>query len=379
MILTVGASLQHSKYEIQDILNLSGMGATYKATHAYLDQPVILQTFNEVAQQRNDFEQLKQQFKQKVQSLAKQPAPAIRILDCFEENTLPFVVLPFVPNQPSPKLSDWFSVASPQTASASMTATPDDAFLEAALDVGTATASTATATSTLVAATSVAEATTATSTAQPLTGNKPRSHQSRLYTSAKRRLPSALMAASLIGGFVGAGMGLALRIAALPQENGKAALSFFDRDQNFPPEGSWPIRERAVYIPEPAVEQPLYRTTPFSEYTAPIQTLPSESYQPYLPPTSPEETDPYAEEPSEPTTSLPSDTAPKSSVELPPDVDSLYTDEWIPSIESLPPDVYTAPVEPLPSDSVLPPQSNRPVPPPSKKRASSGSLRIVNQ
>ncbi|PSB11741.1 hypothetical protein C7B76_22880 [filamentous cyanobacterium CCP2] len=240
MILTVGASLQHSKYEIQDILNLSGMGATYKATHAYLDQPVILQTFNEVAQQRSDFEQLKQQFKQTVQSLAKQPAPAIRILDCFEENTLPFVVLPFVPNQPSPKLNDWFSVASPQTASASMTATPDDAFLEAALDVetataSTATASTATATSMLVATPPVAEATTATSPAQPLTGNKPRSHQSRLYTSAKRRLPSALVVASLIGGFVGAGMGLALRIAALPQENGKAALSFFDRDQNFPP------------------------------------------------------------------------------------------------------------------------------------------------
>jgi hypothetical protein len=400
MRLTVGASLQHNKYEIQDILNLSDVGVTYKAVHTYLDQPVILQTFNEVAQQRSDIDQLKQRFKQEVQLLVKHHS-ALRILDCFEENGLPFVVLAFIPNQPPAKLSDWFPVSeAPPTVQASSEQTSSEQILVEHTLFEQASKPEQASNQPFSPPPSLSQFNQPSSqptpvavmekTKQPIANSQSLPSVQNLQTNkpaqpnklAKRQIPTALVVVSLVGGFLGAGMGLALRIAATPQENGRAALNLLNKEQSFPSEGNWPIRERSIFPTEPTIEQPLYRTNAPSEYTAPVQTLPSESYQPYLPPSYTES--PYPElESEEPVTDLPAENIPsKPTVELPPDVDSLYTDEWVPPTDALPADRYTTPEVPsLPNDlELLPPQSNHsPQPPISRKSTSTGSFSIVNQ
>ncbi|WP_416676325.1 hypothetical protein [Egbenema bharatensis] len=414
MTLTVGASLQHNKYEIQDILNLSDLGVTYQAIHTYLNQPVILHTFNQVAQQRPDIDQLKQQFKQQVRSLVQQPQSSLRILDCFEENNLPFAVLPFQPDQPPVKLSDWFSVAVEAvedgqverskliqgTGNAQDKQLPDQPLQNKILQdkslqdrqsqpVGS-TVQQSTLKSTLTAPAHSAPAASFPYPSTPVSSlatpsSVARSSPAEVFKSPRRqRIPAALMVASLVGGFVGAGMGLALRIAATPQENGKAALNLFNKEQSFPSAGSWPIRERAIYTPETAIEQPLYRTNSSPETVDPWQTLPSESYPSYSPPAITDSISPSPELGSDvPLKELPSDNAPSSpAVELPPDVDSLYTDEWLPPVDTLPPgDQYTAPMLPsVPNDiSPLPPQSNQTLPSSPSKRFTPNGLSVVNQ
>jgi hypothetical protein len=430
MTLTVGASLQQNKYEIQDILSLGDLGATYQARHVYLDQPVILQTFNEVAQQRPDFEQLKRRFQQEVQLLVKRSA--LPVLDCFEENGLPFVVMPFVPNQGVPKLGDWLPIA---------TAAPKSGVSPSSPTVSTETRSPSTQPSTREPSSTLSQASVQTlaqvqaqSPAQPsvvassalpqvqileppapdtdtsaatiatniaiaskpssfnvppavpaypaaITQNAPavgKPSKSFPPRSAQRKIPTALMLASLIGGFVGAGMGFALRMAVTPQPNGKAALNFINKEQTFPSDGNWPIRQRAVFTPEPTIEQPLYRTNTPSEYIAPVQ-IPDEPFQSYP--------SPYPDGssieviPEAPTTDLPAESLPvKPTVELPADVDSLYTDEWLPSIEAPAPRSIspTVPLEPSELEG-LPSQSTQPTEPLSKKLSLPRSLSVVNQ
>ena len=113
MTLTTGATLQSSKYVIQARLHQSDFGATYEATHALLDQPVILQTLNPVVQKRPDFADLRQQFMQAVRSLSRQETAqgTARVLDYFEEEGMPFVVLQQpIAGQTLPKLNDWLTL-----------------------------------------------------------------------------------------------------------------------------------------------------------------------------------------------------------------------------------------------------------------------------
>jgi hypothetical protein len=441
MTLTVGASLQQNKYEIQDILSLSDLGATYKARHVYLDQPVILQTFNEVAQQRPDLEQLKRRFQQEVQLLAKRSA--LPVLDCFEENGLPFVVLPFVPNQGVPKLGDWLPIATtaPNPSNSSIFAASElktdspsshpvstETRSQLAQPSSSATAATLSQASmqtlaqpqTLIQpppkashtlpqvqileppapdpenlAPNVAANRTITSepsssnassavTAFPttVTQNVPAAERTSKWLPSRatqRKIPAALMLAALIGGFAGAGMGLALRMAVTPQPNGKAALNFINKEQTFPSEGNWPIRQRAIFTPEPTIEQPLYRTNTPSEYVAPAP-IPYEPYQPYSSPYSEGRSVEVA--PEAPTTDLPTESLPaQPTVELPADVDSLYTDEWLPSIEAPAPRSSSPDIPLAPSEfEGLPPQSTQPPTEPlSKKLPSRGSLSVVSQ
>ncbi|HEY9659995.1 MAG TPA: hypothetical protein V6C65_16180, partial [Allocoleopsis sp.] len=110
MKLTVGATLQDGKYAIQEVVTQNDWSISYKATHTFLDQTVLLQTFSETAQQQPDFAQLAQQFIQRVRHLAKHPGTNnLHVLDCFKEGNLPFVVLELaVDRQPLP-LNEWFA------------------------------------------------------------------------------------------------------------------------------------------------------------------------------------------------------------------------------------------------------------------------------
>jgi serine/threonine-protein kinase len=47
MNLLVGKTLQGGKYTLLEELGRGGFGVTFKATHHYLNQPVVIKTLNE--------------------------------------------------------------------------------------------------------------------------------------------------------------------------------------------------------------------------------------------------------------------------------------------------------------------------------------------
>jgi hypothetical protein len=370
MSLTAGATLQNSKYVIQTRLNQTDFGATYQATHSYLNQPVILQTLNSVLRQRHDFAQVQQQFMEGVRSLPK-PPEFPRLLDCFVEDGMPFVVLELLPAQPLPKLSDWLTIlpekvdspekanrseaesleaSSPEPKAAEISSSASSSLEEAKAAPSenqpvesSATTFVGTAVSTISAA-EVAPLQTASTSAteaspselknfesesptlaangaaerQSLNSNRERSFQPR----AKRWSAVALVIASLIGGGVGAGSGLALRLSSSHHQSGaensttSLGSSWFSREQSFPAQQDWPISETPGYSsPAPSAEEPAYRAnTPTdyrantaTDYSAPVYSAPE--IQP-----APKET--VAPEPAAPASI--SKPAPKPIPSLPP-------------------------------------------------------------
>jgi hypothetical protein len=429
MNLTAGTALQGNKYMIQTLLNQTDLGATYEATHVYLDQSVILQTLNETVQQRSDFAQLQQDFKAGVRRVAKRLHPDMpRVLDYFEESGFPFVVLDYQPDQPIPKLSDWLSLpVEPPTQTVPITALepqlePEVPFLaqqnlaqqNGAIAPDSSPSSSGAVSSEITLPPEPAspdhDADTLTfsdvaSYAVPagLVAEEPLSHtsqpkampvHSRSRSKSKRWLPAALIVTSLAGGFVGAGIGFALRFSPSPatttasdgnsgNASGKPSglgNGLFSKEQDFPPDKDWPIQATAEFSPQPTLEQPIYRHTPPINYGAPaevVQPLPANPV-PVEPSPSPSPdqatgTIGILEKPSAPST--------KSELELP---DSLAP---LPDTTSLnggtPPNLnLSSPAAPAPSSAppappapvVAPPASNAPPPLPAPANPA-----VVNQ
>ncbi|NJN88876.1 MAG: hypothetical protein HC881_24580 [Leptolyngbyaceae cyanobacterium SL_7_1] len=108
MTLTAGSTLQNGKYVIGSTLHQSDFGVTYQATHAYLQQPVIVQTFNECLRDHSNFVQLCQLFLEEVRHRTSTNATQVfKVLDGFEEAGMPYVVLQPNPDHAYPKLRDW--------------------------------------------------------------------------------------------------------------------------------------------------------------------------------------------------------------------------------------------------------------------------------
>ncbi len=100
MKLTVGKTLQNGKYSLDAALSQGGFGITYRATHTYLNQVVVVKTLNEELRRRADFHQFQQRFINEARRLARFQHPHIvRVSDCFEESGLPFIVMDYVPGQ----------------------------------------------------------------------------------------------------------------------------------------------------------------------------------------------------------------------------------------------------------------------------------------
>jgi len=100
MKLTVGETLQNGKYILDAALSQGGFGITYRATHTYLSQVVVVKTLNEELRRRADFHQFRQRFINEARRLARFQHPHIvRVSDCFEESGLPFIVMDYVPGQ----------------------------------------------------------------------------------------------------------------------------------------------------------------------------------------------------------------------------------------------------------------------------------------
>lgn len=436
MELTVGTTLQGSKYVIQGVLRQSDTEVVYKANHTYLDQPVVLRSLAPALQQRADFAQVKQQFMSEVRSQAKQLAQsAAAVLDCFEEGGLPFVVLKFQPESAQPEQTQpaQFPSASIDPAAtltvSQSNSSPHNSSLPSAQGVVGAQASqtepqadliqafdaacnavaengskngsqSAMVTSPLISSELSSKASPQVRDYEPILFHPVSSlgateawshHQiasdqvaneqvaneqvtneqvangrtkamniagSRSPSRRFAKMPIALLAISLIGGCIGMGTGLALRLDATQSVAGKKPrLSLFNREQSFPAAGSWPIQES--YSPQPAIEQPIYRTAPPSEYISPstIQTLPSTSAPLPLAP-------PLDEKPLPESFNLPEDTEfPPVNPDLKLPAESLPLPE-LGSTDEIPPPVDRLP--PISPDNLLPPTTVTPdaAPPP---------------
>lgn len=393
MELTIGTALQGSKYVIQEVLSQGDVEVMYKATHTYLDQPVLLRSLSPACQQRDDFGQVKQQFIAEIRSQVKQstPSSSAAILDCFEEDQLPFVVLQFKPEQ-FPQHSQ--TATMPTAVDAVASAAPENISLKDAISLEDAPQTD------LVEAFDAAFH--ASSEPHPVVASVPamseppvdrvsrgnayepivfhpipssesavaaasNGHRQTvdvgvgLFQSSLKRcktMPLALLAIALIGGCVGVGTGLALRFdAAQSQAGDKPRLSLFNSEQSFPSEGNWPIQDWST--PEPTIEQPFYRTAPSPEYNpaTTIPPLPSETV-PSLEPDG-EEPKPLSED-----LGLPQDSMPPITPQPKLPAESAPLPELGTTIDEIPPSSDRLP--PISPDNLLPPTTvaPAPVPPP---------------
>ncbi len=98
MNLTTGTSLQNGKYILNATLGQGGFGITYRATHTYLGQPVVIKTLNYSWRYHTDFKKFGQEFIAEARRVTKCQHPNIvKVLDFFEENNLPFIVMEYIP------------------------------------------------------------------------------------------------------------------------------------------------------------------------------------------------------------------------------------------------------------------------------------------
>lgn len=100
MNLLVGKTLQGGKYTLLEELGRGGFGVTFKATHHYLNQQVVIKTLNESLRQHPNLAKFQQQFQDEARRLALCLHPNIvRVSDFFVEADWPYMVMDYVPGQ----------------------------------------------------------------------------------------------------------------------------------------------------------------------------------------------------------------------------------------------------------------------------------------
>jgi len=96
----VGKTLQGGKYTLEQELGRGGFGVTFKATHHYLGQRVVIKTLNESLHLHPDFARFQRQFQDEARRLALCIHPHIvRVSDFFVEAGLPYMVMDYVEGQ----------------------------------------------------------------------------------------------------------------------------------------------------------------------------------------------------------------------------------------------------------------------------------------
>ena len=96
----VGKTLQGGKYTLLEELGQGGFGVTFKATHHYLSQPVVIKTLNESLRLHPDAAKFQRQFQDEARRLALCLHPNIvRVSDFFLEAGWPYMVMDYVPGQ----------------------------------------------------------------------------------------------------------------------------------------------------------------------------------------------------------------------------------------------------------------------------------------
>jgi len=100
MTTFVGKTLQSGKYTLEQELGRGGFGITYRATHHWLDQAVVIKTVNDTLQQDQNFANFQRQFQDEAKRLAMCVHPGIvRVNDFFVEDGLPYMVMDYIPGQ----------------------------------------------------------------------------------------------------------------------------------------------------------------------------------------------------------------------------------------------------------------------------------------
>ncbi|AFY58169.1 serine/threonine protein kinase [Rivularia sp. PCC 7116] len=98
--MLTGKTLQGGKYTINQEIGRGGFGITYKATHHFLHQEVVIKTLNHKLQKHPDFAKFERQFQDEARRLASCVHPNIvRVSDFFIEADFPYMVMEYIPGE----------------------------------------------------------------------------------------------------------------------------------------------------------------------------------------------------------------------------------------------------------------------------------------
>ncbi len=98
--MLTGTKLQGGKYTLDQEIGRGGFGITYKATHHYLNQVVVVKTINHKLRQHPDYSKFERQFQDEARRLATCIHPNIvRVSDFFIEAGLPYMVMEYIPGE----------------------------------------------------------------------------------------------------------------------------------------------------------------------------------------------------------------------------------------------------------------------------------------
>ena len=101
----IGKTLQGGKYTLNAELGRGGFGITFKATHHYLNQIVVIKTLNEALRNDPNFLEFQRKFQDEARRLAMCVHPNIvRVSDFFLEDGLSFLVMDYIPGS---TLEEW--------------------------------------------------------------------------------------------------------------------------------------------------------------------------------------------------------------------------------------------------------------------------------
>jgi serine/threonine protein kinase len=96
--MIAGKTLQGGKYTLEQELGRGGFGITFKATHHYLNQVVVIKTLNDTLRREAQFAKFQSQFQDEARRLAACAHPNIvRVSDFFIEDGLPYMVMDYIP------------------------------------------------------------------------------------------------------------------------------------------------------------------------------------------------------------------------------------------------------------------------------------------
>lgn len=94
----IGKTLQGGKYTIDVELGRGGFGITFKATHHYLNQIVVIKTLNESLRNDRAYTDFQRKFQDEARRLAMCVHPNIvRVSDFFLEDGLSYMVMDYIP------------------------------------------------------------------------------------------------------------------------------------------------------------------------------------------------------------------------------------------------------------------------------------------
>lgn len=98
MSFKAGITLQGGRYIIESTLGKGGFGLTYRALHAPLGLTVVIKTLQERLRRSPQYPRFRSQLVTEAQTLSQFQHPSIvRVIDLFEEDQYPCVVMEYIP------------------------------------------------------------------------------------------------------------------------------------------------------------------------------------------------------------------------------------------------------------------------------------------